>query len=219
MRTCTVHPASASVPLSGAVAGTPWAGARVLRVDRYPWYEGGEKQSTAVRMLYDRRALYVQFRCRDRHVSAVETRLNGDVYLDSCVELFAMPLPAEGAGYFNVEINCCGCLHLGFGPGRAGRRLVPRELARRIRIETSVPTPTKTEDPRDRAWWVAAALPFKTLSDFAGFAVRPASGNVWRANLYRCGGRTDPQYAVWNPIAWPHPDYHRPECFGEISFA
>jgi len=219
MRRYTIQSVRKAPPLAGDVACTPWAGARVLRIDRYPWYAGGERQSTAVRMLYGRRALYVQFRCRDRHISAVETKRNGDVYLDSCVELFAMPQPAPGAGYFNLEVNCCGCMHLGWGPGRAGRRLVTRQLASRIAVATSIATPTKAELPDDRAWWVAAAIPFATLSEFAGRSVRPVCGDVWRANLYRCGGETDPQYAVWNPIDWPQPDYHRPEFFGELRFA
>ena len=218
MRRYTIAKAAGAVPLTGDVSGTPWAAARVMRIDRYPWYGRGGKQPTAVRMLYDARALYVQFRCRDRHLSAVETRLNGDVYLDSCVELFAMPDPPAGA-YFNLEVNCCGCLHLGWGPGRAGRRLVGPEPARRLRIATSVPTATKDESPADRSWWVAAALAFRALGDFAGVKLRPRPGDVWRANCYRCGGRTDPQYAVWNPIDWPQPDYHRPEFFGELAFA
>jgi len=166
-------------------------------------------------MLYDRRALYAQFRCRDRHISAVRTRLNSDVFEDSCVELFLGP---DGE-YFNVEINCCGTLHLGFGAGRRGRRLIEPDQAARIRIATSVPTATKDESPDDAAWRVTAAIPFAVLSSLAGRTVRPRSGDVWGGNLYRCGGQTDPQHACWNPITSPQPDYHRPECFGDLRFA
>ncbi len=218
MRRYTIRSVRQAPPLVGRVAGTPWEAAGVLRIDNYPWYERGEKQSTAVRMLYDRRAVYVQFRCRDRHISARATQLNGDVYLDSCVELFAMPDPEVSGDYFNLEINCCGCMHLGWGPGRRGRRLVTPQLSRRIRIAASVAAPTKEESGADRRWWVAAALPLETLSDFAGRAVRPGPGDRWRANLYRCGGRTDPQYACWSPIDRPQPDYHRPEFFGTLCF-
>ena len=218
MRHYTIQPSVGAVPLTGRVAGTIWQVARVLRIDRYPWYEGGRKQSTAVRILSSSSKLYVQFRCRDRHIFSRETRLNGDVYLDSCVELFAMPQPGEGAGYFNLEINCCGCMHLGWGPGRDGRRLATPEIASQIRIATSVAGPTKDESPDDRAWWVAVALPYRALSDLADMKVPPRRRGVWRANLYRCGGRTDDQYAVWNAIDWPHPDYHRPEFFGELRF-
>ena len=218
MKRYTIQPASGPVSLTGQVAGTVWSRARVLRIDAYPWYERGEKQSTTVRMLHDRRALHVQFRCRDRHISARASRLNGDVYLDSCVELFAMPSPDAGGEYVNLEINCCGCIHLGWGPGRGGRRLVGADLARRVRIATSVPSATKDESPGDRQWWVAVSLPFAALSAFTGRRGRPGPGDVWRANLYRCGGQTDDQYACWSPIDWPRPDYHRPEFFGRLCF-
>ena len=208
-------PAGGEVALCGRIKGVAWQGARALRIDRFPWWTGGVRPATVVRMLYDHRALYVQFRCRDRHISAGQTRLNGDVFKDSCVELFLGP----GEEYFNVEINCCGTLHLGCGDGRHGRRLIGADQARGIRIATSVPAATKHESPDDASWWVAAAIPFSALSVLAGRAVRPRSGDVWRGNLYRCGGQTDPQYACWNPVAAPGPDYHRPECFGRLRFA
>ena len=213
-RRYTIVPAGGPVPLCGAVASSPWQAARTLRIDRFPWWTGGARQSAVARMLYDSRSLYVQFRCRDRHISAVETRLNGRVYLDSCVELFL----AAGAGYFNVEINCCGTLHVGFGSGRHGRRLIRPDLAAQIGIATSVGGPTKDESPADADWWVAANVPFETLAAFAGRAIRPRRGDVWQGNLYRCGGRTDPQYACWSPVDAPKPDFHRPESFGRLHF-
>ena len=218
MRRYTVRRVVGAIPLTGRVSGTAWEHACVLRIDRYPWYERGRRQSTTVRLLCSGATLFVQFRCRDRHSSARETKLNGDVYLDSCVELFAMPRPAAGDAYFNLEINCCGCMHLGWGAGRPDRRLATPEIARRIPIATSVPAPTKDESHDDRTWWVAVALPFAALSDFAGMPIRPRPGAAWGANLYRCGGQTDPQYACWNPIDWPRPDYHRPEFFGRLRF-
>lgn len=218
MRRYTIRPVVGPVPLTGRVAGTMWQSARVLAIDRYPWYAGGEKQTTTVRMLYNRTTLYVQFRCRDRHISARETELNGDVYLDSCVELFAMPNPSRSGDYFNLEINCCGCVFLGWGSGREDRRLATPADVRGLRIVTSVPSATKAESGDDRAWWVAAAIPFRALGDFAGVRIRPRPGDVWRANLYRCGGLTDGQYACWSPIDWPQPDYHRPEFFANLRF-
>ena len=203
------------MPLCGRVTGTPWQGARVLRIDRFPWWTAGARQTAVARMLYDSRSLYVQFRCRDRHISAVETRLNGQVYLDSCAELFV----AEGHEYFNVEMNCCGTLHVGFGAGRDGRRLISPPLAGRIRVATSIGAPTKDELPGDTAWWVAAGVPFETLGALAGRTVRPRRGRPWRGNLYRCGGRTEPQHACWSPVDTPEPDFHRPEFFGRLDFA
>ena len=74
------------------------------------------------------------------------------------------------------------------------------------------------ESPADRAWSVRATVPFDALSRFTRRDVRPRPGAVWTANLYRCGGQTDPQYATWNPVVADQPDYHRPECFGLLRF-
>ena len=215
MRRYTVMPAAEAPPLCGTAYGTCWRAARVLRIDNYPWYAGGERQSTTARVMYDRSALHVQFRCRDRHIHSAETRLNGDVYLDSCVEMFA----GVDDVYFNLEINCCGVIHLGAGTGRHGRNLVDAALAGRIKIATPFGQPRKAESPDDKAWWVAARIPFAVLRKFTGRPMTPRPGAVWRANFYRCGGRTDPQYACWNPIDWPQPDFHRPEFFGRLRFA
>ena len=195
-----------------------WEQADRLAIDVWPWYAAGEKQATRAAVLYDDRAVYALFICQDRHIHAVETRPNGDVYLDSTVEWFAAPAPGRDGGYFNLEANCCGTIHLGWGPGREGRRLAEPDVFNDLCVVTSIPTPTKAESLNDDGWWLAAALPFKALSRFAGFTVAPASGDAWRANFYRCGGKTDPQYACWNPIAFEKPDFHRPEFFGDLTF-
>jgi len=195
-----------------------WSAAERLSIDEYPWYEQGQRQGTSVALLYDAEAVHALFVCEDRHIHAVETRPNGNVYLDSCVELFANVAPERDAGYFNFEANCCGTFHLGFGPGRQDRRLASPEVLDQIRVAASIPTPTKEEASTDDGWWLAVAMPFSAISRLAGFDVAPGPGTVWRANLYRCGGKTDPQYACWSRIDWPKPDYHRPEFFGILNF-
>ncbi|MDY6912888.1 MAG: carbohydrate-binding family 9-like protein [Planctomycetota bacterium] len=210
---------SEPVPLCGRIAGTPWARGCVVRVDNYPWHVGGSKQPTTVRLLYDQEAIYAQFRCRDRHIHCRTTRLNGPVCKDSCVEFFAATEPQARPDYFNLEVNCCGVFHIGFGPSIDNRRLISPALAERIDIAASVPGPTKNESGTDRAWWVAAAVPFDVLSELTGRRVRPHSGDVWRGNFYRCGGNTDPQFACWNWIDSRKPDFHVPEFFGQLHFA
>jgi hypothetical protein len=91
--------------------------------------------------------------------------------------------------------------------------------AARIKVATSVPGSTKEESPSDNGWWLAAELPWDMLSEFTGVKIAPKAGTAWRANFYRCGGKTDEQYGSWNPITSPKPDFHRPECFGNITFA
>ena len=219
IREYVIKPATQTVPLCGHVAGTPWQGADVLAIDNWPWYQGGDKQPTEARLLYDDAAIYVQFQCEDKHIYSEAAELNGDVYKDSCVELFASVEPEAGPDYFNFEANCCGVFHLGFGAARQGRKLVTAALAARVDVASSEAGPTRDESPDDARWWLAARLPFDLLSEFAGRSVSPKAGDYWMANFYRCGGKTDEQYACWNPIIASQPDFHRPECFGPLVFA
>ena len=220
MKSYTIRRAAGPVALTGDAKAGPWASAESLAVDQFPWCKGGVKEATAARVLYDARAIYVQFICQDGHISTEVRPLNGNVCCDSCVEFFATVDPAKGPDYFNFEVNCCGQIHLGFGPRRgADRKLVAAPLASRIRVASSVPGPTKDESPDDKGWWLAAELPFDMLSEFAGVKIAPAAGSVWRGNFYRCGGKTNQQFAAWNPPGTPRPDFHCPEFFGELTFA
>jgi hypothetical protein len=219
MSSYAINRATSKVILTGDVAGTAWEHANTLEVDNFPWYTSGQKQGTQARLLYDDDAIYVQFTCEDAHIFAKETELNGPVCLDSCVEFFAMFDPRKKPDYFNLEMNCCGMMHVGLGEQREGRRVITPELAAKIKLKASVPGPTKDESPYDNGWWIAAAMSFDMISEFAGQKVKPASGTPWRANFYRCGGKTDVQYGCWNFIPWHQPDFHRPEFFGDLTFA
>ena len=215
-KTYTVRKASGEVKLS--CDETIWTAADRLSIDEYPWYTGGQKQATTVAALYDADAIYLLFICEDKHIYAVETRPNGDVYKDSCVEFFANVNPEKGNDYFNFEVNCCGTIHLAYGPDRYNRTLAPDDVLEMIRVSTSIPTPTKEESPSDDGWWLAAAIPFTAISRLTGYPVEVNSETIWEANFYRCGGKTDPQYACWNPIATPQPDFHQPKYFGILKF-
>jgi len=94
---------SAPVPLTGDPAAGPWASSEGAAIDEFPWYQGGERQGTTVRLLQDAEALYLQFLAADRHISSRVTELNGPVCTDSCVELFATIDPPAGAYYEVVK--------------------------------------------------------------------------------------------------------------------
>jgi len=215
---CTARRAD-NIPLTGLVDGTPWSLSDALAIDQYMWHERGKKQATALRVLYDDAALYLQYLCEDSHIFSETTALNGPVYKDSCVEFFATIDPDSGPDYFNLEMNACGMLLMGWGAaGGGGRTHVSAELAAAIAIASSVAGPTKPESPSDNGWWLVARVPFATLSAFTGRAVRVGPGTRWRCNAFRCGGKTEDQFAAWAWIDWPHPSFHQPQFFGELRF-
>lgn len=218
MKQCSISRVDGPVPLSDGVEGTPWAAGSAVGIDEFPWHTTGSTQSTVVRPLYDDETLYLQYLVEDAHSSAETTDLNGPVWEDSCVEMFAMIEPQRRPDYINLEVNCVGTFRLGFGPDRHDRELIAKDRAEAIKVETSVTSSTKEESPDDRGWWVVVALPFETLSAFTGTPVSPSEGTVWRGNFHRLGGKTNPQFAVWNPVETTEPDFHRPSEFGQFVF-
>ncbi|HEY0764497.1 MAG TPA: carbohydrate-binding family 9-like protein [Pyrinomonadaceae bacterium] len=48
---------------------------------------------------------------------------------------------------------------------------------------------------------------------------KPAAGDAWRANLFRCVGPEAPErYLTWRPTRTPEPNFHVPEVFGILQF-
>lgn len=49
---------------------------------------------------------------------------------------------------------------------------------------------------------------------------KPAAGDVWRVNLFRCvGPDPDDRYLAWIPTKTAEPNFHVPEAFGSLVFA
>ena len=48
---------------------------------------------------------------------------------------------------------------------------------------------------------------------------RPARGDQWRVNLFRCIGKGDERYLAWQPTYTAVPNFHVPEVFGWLRFA
>lgn len=194
-----------------------WANIPSLSIDTFPWYQSGLKQNTTVQLAHNDNALLIRIQADDRYSFAQQTKLNHMLICeDSCVEFFFSPSGELGSSYINLEVNCCGTLHLAYGPGREFRRFIPLELAGLVERTTSIKSPVKLEHADDTSWGVEITLPFKVIEEFTQAKV---DNNKWFGNFYRCGGRNEPQYAAWNNIDVTEPDYHRPETFGELSFS
>ncbi|SFG71926.1 Carbohydrate-binding family 9 [Halopelagius inordinatus] len=217
MKRCRVVRVDETVPLDGVVEGTPWEAAEAVEIDEFPWGPSDAERSAVVRSLYDEDALYLQYRVEEDRVRAETSELNGPVWEDSCVELFATLEPGRRPHYVNFEVNCVGAFRLGFGPDRDDRELISPELADSVRVATSVDG-SMTGSSGVGRWWVAAALPFETLRAFTGVPTSPEEGTVWRGNFHRLGDGGDALYATWNPVDAPTPDFHRPSQFGELVF-
>ena len=176
---------------------------------------------TRAKVLYDNAGIYVLFHVADRYVRCVETRHQGRVWLDSCVEFFVQPTPTH---YFNIEITCGGTILLYRMPvpprgpdGKfAGHTIVPAGELDAIRVYHSLPraVPDEIAEPVD--WCVEYFVPDALLERYAG-PLPPPPQRRWLGNFYKCADASShPHWAAWAPIE--RFDFHQPECFGSLAF-
>lgn len=194
-----------------------WAKVPAAAIDQSPWQGVGRGRRTEVRAAWCDSGLYLRYECEDKFISAEARQTNDYVWMDSCVEFFVAPNPAKPLNYYNFEMNCAGTVlmgtHCDWGEGYRDRS---QETG--ITVATTVPGPLKQESAEDDGWSLVAWIPWAHFErDAVNLPPRP--GDVWRANFYRIGGRSEKQCATWSPINHPRPQFHLPQFFGEIVFA
>jgi len=177
------------------------------------WEEYGYLPEVNFRIAYSGDEIWLKYYVNEKHLKAFETKTNGDVYKDSCVEFFISP---DGENYYNFEFNCIGTIHLAWGPGRYNRKFVDPLVIEKIEVKSSLANQPFDEKTGNFSWQIMVRIPtecfiFSKLSTLKGLKAR--------ANFYKCGdGTPEPHFVTWNPVKTTNPDYHRPEFFGEVLF-
>lgn len=180
-----------------------WDTAETLEIDVYPWDESGYTPRTSVKLLYNDEGITALYESDETEVLARYHGLNEPVCTDSCVELFLNPNPQKSADYLNFEVSAGGGIMVGKGDGRHERHNFDTVRVEDFRIEKEI---------RADGWTMCFFIPFAFLKEQYGDVK-----TEMRGNLQKCGDDTvHPHFGCWNPIAAPHPDFHRPECFGTL---
>ena len=184
--------------------GEPFCRGEYAAIDRYAW--GGEYRPEArAYIAWDATGLHALLCAREETVSANVKDFNGDVWQDSCLEFFFRPF-ADDPRYVNIEVNAAGAALIGIGEGRHGRTQLPACPAG-MDIRAS---------KHAGGWWaVAYRLPFAVVEALFG---REWTPGAFRGNFYCCDETIHPHFGSWSPVDAPAPDFHRPECFGELIF-
>lgn len=172
----------------------------------------------------------------DRFVrTLVRERHHGAVCEDSCVELFLEPV--SGHGYFNLEMTAAGSFlasHVqdprrdrATGALAAHRPLAPAEMDA-ISVTGSLAHGLDGTSTDEVSWTVAFELPLAVLARaYAASGVtavdadrvaRPAPGDVWRGNFYKCAdGSSRPHWGSWAPVG-AELNFHVPEHFAPLRW-
>ena len=159
------------------------------------------------------RVLFIRYNVKETSTRALVTEDNGEVWTDSCVELF---LALDDSGYYNFEFSCIGKVLEGFHTDRFSGTRASSDVLSSIGRWSSLGTENFGEISLPAPWQLTVAIPvtalFKhRLSNWGGIEAR--------MNLYKCGNRLSrPQYLSWSPVRSPKPDFHRPEFFAKVRF-
>ncbi|MCG8615775.1 MAG: carbohydrate-binding family 9-like protein [Desulfobacterales bacterium] len=171
------------------------------------------------KLAYDTDALHLKFRVADRYVLARAKEDQGDVWKDSCVELFFTPGTDISPGYFNLEMNCGGTMLFHFQERpRKDKVIIGDDDCRRIERVHAMPKFIDPEITDEVTWTVGYRLPVALLEKYCP-VIRPRPGVIWRANFYKCADESShPHWLTWAGVDRPRPDFHRPEFFGQVEF-
>lgn len=172
------------------------------------------KPKMEVRAAHNGNQLLVNYRVTEECVRAVAPHDDGNVWEDSCCELFLSPV-ADGT-YYNIECNAAGTLLIGFGAGRADRKRAAMEVLDTVDRWTSMGRAPFANIEGERTWQLCLAIP---VSAFFAHNVQSFDGLSVKGNVYKCGDMLPhPHFLSFFPIDIPKPDFHRPDFFGSVVF-
>jgi hypothetical protein len=203
-----------AIKVDGRLDEAAWKTAAATDPFEFPWLEDGSKEGTQAKLLWDNDYLYVSFVCEDAHIWAEHTERDTPVYKDDCVEVFTSPNPDRLMEYFNIEMNAKGVSLDFFHPEGPGSKVA---WDPEVQIETTIEGSLNNEDDLDQWWTLEAAIPFAAFSSVAK-NTPPHSGDEWRLNLHRLGGKTNFQYSQWSPAVSEEVLFHAPQFFGRVIF-
>jgi hypothetical protein len=160
-------------------------------------------RETQVCLLWSHDHLFLRFHCRYRNIYVYESKNNrcDKLWLTDVAEVFVRPGKNDPAHYREFEISPNGNW-LDLDICRGEKSILFCDLKSRVTI-----------NPHDGVWIAEMAIPIHCLT--ASFD----PNEIWRLNLFRIEGQEpDRFYSAWQPTCTPKPNFHVPECFGDLLF-
>jgi len=192
------------------------------------------QMQTEVKLLWDKRALYVGFACEDSDVLASITDRDGELWREDAAEVF-IDANGDGMSYIEIEISPRNVVYdASVADYRAEINwvtdLAHLDIARSIilldapaiRSGAVVDGTANMSTDKDNGWSCEIAIPWRDIA--RGTNVRhvpPRAGDTWRIGLFRVNVNSDKErhpdeYTAWHPTtSW----FHVPWLFGNVEFA
>lgn len=178
-------------------------------IDQVPWPSYPCKPDASFAIGYNDQYIFLKYFVQENAVRAAVTNRNGPVWEDSCVEFF---ICFDDKGYYNLEFNCLGVAHVGFGKEKCNRQMIPEDIISKITTESMI--------HKHRSglveWELLLSIP---MGVFVYHPLSSISGKQFRANFYKCGDLLpEPHYLSWTEIHAAEPNFHLPQFFGTLYF-
>jgi len=188
------------------------------------------RYSTRAKMLWDEEYLYIGAELQEPHVWATLTKRDSVIFQDNDFEVFIDP-NGDNHQYYEFEINA---LNTGWDlrlpkPYKDGGSAIDTWDIKGIKTAVRVHGTLNDSSDVDEGWSVEIAMPWDSLSEFAGCVCPPKTGDQWRINFSRVQWHVDVlegKYVkrpktpednwVWSPQGVI--DMHRPERWGYVQF-
>ena len=173
----------------------------------YPWDENGYKPEVDFTLGVNDKGFTMHIVTKESNPRREETRQLNYVHFDSCVEWFVNFMPEKCDRYFNFEMNANGVVYVAFRKDRYDFKLLDLEDVEALGIKAVI---------NDDSWELFYTVPFTMIEKYIpGYEFK--EGMTIRANFYKCGEKTEfSHFGLWKETHTEKPDFHRPECFGEI---
>ena len=192
---------------------TDWTDVARADVDSYVWGGAERAYLTYGQLVYaktddEKTGLYVRLFCEEKNPVSKETRFDGPVCMDSCMEFFfgMRDAGSKDVRYLNIESNSLGITFIGFGEGRHDRVFSDALGIERFPVSVRI---------GGDGWEVFVFIPEKDLKKIFGLS-EIDENTVMTGNFYKCDENANAPFGSWAPVTAPQPDFHRPECFGRI---
>ena len=176
--------------------------------DTYP-----SKPDVAFTIAHNSKNLLLQYRVKENEILAAVTADNGEVWTDSCVEMF---ISFDNKHYYNAEFTCIGKALLGYRVFGGHAEHAHTEVMQSIVRLPSLGTANREKEIGSFDWTLTLVIP---SSAFWKSNITTFDGLQVKGNFFKCGDKlTVPHFVSWTTIDTPSPSFHQPQFFGELDF-
>lgn len=186
-----------------------WAEIDTLNIDNL-YFESPDTITANAQICCNNEKFFVHLKTFEKNYLREHKGPTGLPYFDSCLEFFFSPIENDKR-YFNIEFNSNACVFFGFAGGHDN---IMRQLPEHDILDFFKPNIITNEDN----WEIYYEIPFylirRYFPDFNIF-----EGKKISANCFKCSDNSNPpHYMSWNLVEGDPFTFHRPECFGLMTF-